>query len=190
MKTLNKLITKIFFRWKKWVYSSFSTNNNFVGKYIAQQPVVIRGKGKIEFGNNVKFGVINSPMFYDSYAYIEARAETALIEFGNNISINNNFKITAEKSIKIGDNTLIGFNCLIMDSNFHDLDPINRKNTDRNPKSVSIGKNVFIGHNVTILKGVKLGDNCVVGANTLVTKSFPENVVITGNPGKVIRELN
>ena len=54
---------------------------------------------------------------------------------------------------------------------------------------VTIGDNCWIGGGVTILPGVTLGDNVVVGAASVVTKSFPSNVVIAGNPAKVIREL-
>ena len=54
---------------------------------------------------------------------------------------------------------------------------------------VVIGNNVFIGMNATILKNVHIGNNCIIGANSLVNKSFPDNVVIAGNPAKVICTL-
>ena len=56
-------------------------------------------------------------------------------------------------------------------------------------KSVLIGDNVFIGQNVTILKGVKIGDNVVIGNGAVVTKSFPDNVIIAGNPAKIIKKI-
>ena len=54
---------------------------------------------------------------------------------------------------------------------------------------VTIGKNCFIGCNALILKGVVLGDNCVVGAGSVVTGQFEDNCVIAGNPARVIRTL-
>lgn len=54
---------------------------------------------------------------------------------------------------------------------------------------VSIGKNVWIGDNVSIMPGVTLGDNVIVGANAVVTHSFPDNVVIAGCPAKIIKTL-
>ena len=57
------------------------------------------------------------------------------------------------------------------------------------PKKVSIGNNVWIGGGVTILPGVSLGNNVVVGAGSVVTKSFPDNVIIAGNPATIIKKL-
>ena len=54
---------------------------------------------------------------------------------------------------------------------------------------MTIGDNVWIGGNAVILPGVTLGDNVVVGAGAVVTKSFPSNVAIAGNPAKVIKEI-
>ncbi|HMN31988.1 MAG TPA: acyltransferase [Chitinophagaceae bacterium] len=87
-------------------------------------------------------------------------------------------------TLEIGDDTIWAWNINIQTSN-HDF-------IDRNQytvKSVKIGKNCWIGGNVTILPGVELGDNVTIGANSVVTKSFPSNVVIAGVPAKVIREL-
>lgn len=55
---------------------------------------------------------------------------------------------------------------------------------------VKIGNNVFVGANSTILKGVTIGDNVIIGANSLVNKSFPDNVVVAGNPAKIIMSLD
>ncbi|MDE6772661.1 MAG: sugar O-acetyltransferase, partial [Muribaculaceae bacterium] len=54
---------------------------------------------------------------------------------------------------------------------------------------VAIGHNVWIGGDAVILPGVTIGDNVVIGAGAVVTRSFPSNVVIAGNPARVIKEL-
>ena len=54
--------------------------------------------------------------------------------------------------------------------------------------TVEIGNNVFVGVNAVVLPGVKIGDNSVVGAGAIVTKSVPANVVVAGNPARVISE--
>ncbi len=83
---------------------------------------------------------------------------------------------------------LIGFNCHIIDSAFHDLEIDKRKETQTpKPTEVIIEKNVFIGNNVTILKGVTIGRKyCSCNWIGMVTESCPENVIIGGVPAKVI----
>ena len=174
---------------RRMKYAFFSSNKNVEGKYIAHQPVLCNGNGKLIFGSNVNFVVINSPLFYNSYTYLEARNRDATIVFGNNVHINNAFSAISEKQISIGNNVLIGYNCQITDSDFHDLNKNNRQKTDPHPTTVSVADNVFIGNNVTILKGVEIGENSIVANGSVVTKSFPDNVIIGGVPAKIIKEL-
>lgn len=187
---IKNVISKLYLTFRKVLYACFSNNRNFQGHFKAFQPVVLRGKGEITFGKGVNIGVINSPLFYNTYAYIESRTKDAKITFGNNININNSFSIVSENEILIMDDVLIGYNCTISDSNFHNLEIEKRKRTDPEPKKVVIGNNVFIGNNVTLLKGVEIGDNCVVASGAIVTKSFPENVVIGGCPAEIINKLD
>lgn len=186
---LKNLIVKILLKCRKIKYSFYSNNNNVSGNFITHQPIVLRGKGKINVGYNVNIGVINSPMFYNSYGYIEARNEDATLNFGNNIHINNGFSIASEKSIIIKDNVLIGFNCHIIDSAFHNIEIDKRNETDPNPKEVVVEENVFIGNNVTILKGVTIGENSVIANGSIVTENCPKNVIFGGIPAKVIKPL-
>lgn len=89
--------------------------------------------------------------------------------------------------IEIGDNCMIGpKTCIYAIS--HPTNPNERQKSVDIPMKVSIGNNVWIGGNVVILPGISLGNNVVVGAGSVVTKSFPDNVIIAGNPAKVIKK--
>lgn len=88
-------------------------------------------------------------------------------------------------TLEIGEGTLWAFNLCIITGNHGLID-----RSDYTYKSVKLGKNCWIGNAVTILPGVELGDNVTVGANAVVTKSFPSNVVIGGNPARVIKEVH
>ena len=151
-------------------------------------PLLLKGKGKISFGENVQIGVISSPNFYSHYTYIEARFESSEVEIGNQVAINNGFSATAFGKITIGDNVLIGSNCTIIDTDAHDLDPEKRHSIPLS-SDINIRENVFLGSNVTILKGVTIGKNAVIGMGSLVLNDIPENVVAAGNPARVIRNL-
>ncbi|WP_286136886.1 sugar O-acetyltransferase [Philodulcilactobacillus myokoensis] len=71
----------------------------------------------------------------------------------------------------------------------HPLDPEKRKADVELGKPITIGNNVWMGGHVTILPGVTLGDNVVVGAGSVVTKSFGDNVVLVGSPARVIKTV-
>jgi len=73
---------------------------------------------------------------------------------------------------------------MIMDTDWHWNDPRTGPNAP-----VEIGDNVWLGINVTVTKGVTIGENTLVAAGSIVTKSLPANVVAAGIPAKVIREL-
>jgi len=114
-------------------------------------------------------------------------------EFGKNTKIGKNVFINScchfqdNGGIEIGDKTMIGQNVTIVTLN-HDINPETRINAT--PKSVKIGKNVWIGADCTILPGVTIGDNSVIGAGSVVTKNVPDNVVVVGNPARVIKYLD
>lgn len=167
-----------FFRRLK--YRLLSTNSRVKGKVLRHQPVQINGRGEISFRESVHIGVRNSPMFYNTYAYIEARTENASIVFEKDVAINNNFCAVAnESSITIGEGTTIGVNCQIYNCNFHSLDPSKRRTSSGKSAPVTIGKNVFIGNNVTILKGVTIGDDAVIGAGSTVMQNVDATVVFS-----------
>ncbi|TVZ53432.1 DapH/DapD/GlmU-related protein [Dokdonia sp. Hel_I_53] len=156
-----------------WKYKLLSTNESIEGAAILHQPAQINGKGHVRFRESVHIGVTNSPQFYNTYAYIEARQMGSEITFGSNVAINNNFCAIANESyIHIGDNTTIGMNCAIYNCNFHSLDPEKRRLETGESTPVIIGKNVFIGNNVSIWKGVTIADNVVIPAGSIVTKDI------------------
>lgn len=112
--------------------------------------------------------------------------------------------IMAEERIEIGSHCLISWSVGIADGDFHPLDPVQRRldaealapyapNRPARPPlrtaPIIIGDNVWIGMNAVILKGVTIGENSVVAAGAVVTKSVPPNVVVAGNPAVIAKEL-
>lgn len=108
------------------------------------------------------------------------------IEIGKNVFINSGCHFQDQGGIKIGDGTFIGPNVVLATLN-HGIEPEKRGNLY--PKPITIGNGVWIGGNVSILPGVVLGDNVIVGAGAVVTKNFPANVIIGGVPAKIIKTI-
>ena len=116
----------------------------------------------------------------------------ATLEIGDDTGISGG-SFCAARSVKIGKGCLIGANALVTDCDFHALKPEGRRHNS-NPEDVGcepvvIEDNVWLGANVTVLKGVRIGRDTVVAAGSVVTKSLPEGVLAAGVPAKVIREL-
>lgn len=113
----------------------------------------------------------------------------AEIVIGNNTGASGAV-IIATNSIRIGDNVLIGANCAIFDSDFHNLDPAKRNEHDSTSKPIVIEDNVFLGFSCFVLKGVTIGKNSVIGANSVVMTDIPPDSIAMGNPCKVILKRN
>ena len=114
----------------------------------------------------------------------------ANLRMGSNVSINRHSTINATGGVLIGDDVLIGPYVLLQsqDHRFEDAGvTFNRQGYDRRP--IAIGSNVWIAANVTVLPGVTIGDDVVVGAGSVVTRDIPPGSLAVGVPAKVIRTL-
>lgn len=112
---------------------------------------------------------------------------------GDNVSIMDNCQISCMDNVEIGDGCLLGENVFITD-NYHGrsdekdmLIPPTQRELISKEGGVQIGKNVWLGRNVCVMPGVRIGDGAVVGANSVVTKSIPAYSVAVGVPARVIR---
>ena len=113
------------------------------------------------------------------------------IIIGDDVQINGS-AITSKQRVEIGDGTLIAPNCVIVDSDFHvPWPPEDRQTTPTTglDEAVTIGKNVWLGLNVVVLKGVVIGDNAVIGAGSVVAKDIAANVMAAGIPAKTVKKL-
>ena len=97
-------------------------------------------------------------------------------------------RISASDEVTLGDGVMMANGAYITDSDWHGL--YDRIDRDERVTPVRIGHNVWIGDSAKVLKGVTIGDNTVVAAGAIVTRDLPANVVVAGNPAKIVKELN
>lgn len=108
-------------------------------------------------------------------------------EFGNDVNVSGNTSIICYENVKIGDESLISWDCLLMDTDFHKI--YDNQNNQINPdKSIEIGKHVWIGARSTILKGSIVPDYSIVGAGSIYSSEKTENnCIYGGNPARILK---
>lgn len=130
--------------------------------------VTFRGKCKIGMGSRVMV--------------------SGALELGENFLISGDGTIICNKKITIGDNSTMAWESVIMDSDLHKIYDADKAciNEDR---EVVVGERVWLGARSFILKGSRIGDGCIVGANTTISKTVEAtNAVIAGNPPRVVKQ--
>ncbi len=127
---------------------------------------------------------------------------------GENVWIEPDFRCEFGQNITIGDNVYINFGCVILDcgqvtigsgtligsnvglfSGNHTIDPVERAAGGLIPKPINIGSRVWLCGNVSVVPGVSIGDDSVIGAGSVVTHDIPSGVVAAGDPCRVLRKI-
>jgi acetyltransferase-like isoleucine patch superfamily enzyme len=135
-------------------------------------------------------------------AHLVAEARTSRIVIGNNVYIGGGTTLDCVDSIEIGDDVLISYQCLLLDSDGHSTDLDSRRSElarwkesgGRNwaaasTRPIRIGNGAWLGARTIVLKGVEIGEGAVVGAGSVVTRSIPAYTLAGGNPARIIRPL-
>lgn len=124
-------------------------------------------------------------------AYISIWPQQTL-SIGSNTAIGTCSYINTRCGLRIGNNVMLGHKVTIMDYDGHPIffegKILNDNTYGGDAKPICIGDNVWIGFGSTILKGVKIGEGAIIGANSCVTKNVPPKTLVAGNPIKVLRE--
>lgn len=171
----------------------------FYGKYFDYSvslfglPVINFNKGsRIKIGKNLV--LISSTYFSEPGinhpVTIRTLTRNSHLEIGDNVGISGG-GICCADSITIGNNVMFGANAFVTDTDFHKVDSLNRRFLNENIKisPVIIEDNVFLGMNVLVLKGSKIGKNSIIAAGSIVTSNIEENCIAAGIPAKKIKNI-
>lgn len=170
-------------------YALFCTKLFYKNARLIRRPVYMRGKSSITYCEGLTTG------HACRFDLPGGNKKTLII--GKNCEMGDYVHIVAHENVVIGDNVLMASKIFISDTNHGEYtgseqsSPVTLPN-DRKlvTRPVSIGNNVWIGENVCILPGVKIGNGCIIGANSVVTKDIPDNCIAAGSPAKVVKKWN
>lgn len=150
---------------------------------------------------------------YNQTLETETEKRTALLRdilgsTGENIIMEPNIRFDYGYNTHVGENFYANFDCTILDvcevhigkncmlapavqiyTATHPLHPVERNSGKEYGKPITIGNNVWIGGSAVVNPGVNIGDNVVIASGSVVTKNIPDNVVVGGNPAKIIKEI-
>lgn len=124
---------------------------------------------------------------------IGVKKKSEFCDFGKNSTITKPFlQLSGCSNIKIGDNVLFASNVLVTNEN-HGINPESTTpymDQKLSAQDVKIGNGCWIGEKVSILSGVTIGEKCIIGAGSIVTKSIPSYSIAVGNPARIIKQYN
>lgn len=128
----------------------------------------------------IKGDIVITAPFYCDYGFN--------ISVGKNFYTNHNCTILDGAKVEFGDNVFIAPNCVFSTAG-HAIDAEQRGKGLEIALPIKVGNNVWFGANVSVLPGVTIGDNTIIGAGSVVNKDIPSDVIAVGNPCRVIREI-
>ncbi len=165
-------------------------------KFVGWPAVIVFPGSKIAIGDHcvLRSRSRNNAIGINHRIIMRTQSAQAELIIGDHVGISGG-AICSKTSVWIGAYCLIGSNVVIADNDFHSISPDKRYNRYREPDTdipaepVKIGRNVWIGSDSYILKGVTIGDNSVIGAGSIVARDIPSDCIAAGNPARVVKKL-
>ncbi len=189
-----KFVGKILIIWNRWRFKRAGIHFGHGLRVRGHIQLQIRKGAKVVLGNNVTIssGNNSNPMGRNICSSIRVH-EGATLTIGNNFGMSSGC-LRVSQGVSIGDNVKIGALTIITDTDAHSMDPVLRANpktdfVNARKAPIVIKDNAFIGANCFICKGVTIGENSIVGACSVVTKSIPDNEIWAGNPARFIKKI-
>jgi len=170
--------------WVRWYRLRLGKRVSFGRGFLTNGRLIVRGPGRVVFGDNV-----NAWSHAEKNVLITYTPDS-LITVGDGTRLNG-AGIQAYTCVKVGPRCILG-STLLFDSDFHNPDPRLRhdRQAPRPSAPITLGENVWLGGQSAVLKGVTIGENSIVAFRALVVEDVPPNVVVAGNPARVVKQLS
>jgi acetyltransferase-like isoleucine patch superfamily enzyme len=124
---------------------------------------------------------LGANVYLAEYSRLVFEGPDGRMELGDNVFINARSEIRARELVRVGCDSILAFDVVVMDTNHHDIEGA------LTTAPTVIGSRVWIGARATVLRGVTIGDGAVVGAGSVVTQDVSAGTLVAGNPARVLR---
>lgn len=202
-KRINSYLKNVsFIHWPAFIFKNLTYR--LKGKKItSDHATLILGLHNIQTEGHLSIGQAGSLSHPDEKTFLDIRGtlivkDSSYLGKGSRVQIAKGGKCTFDgghfsglativikHSLTVGKGSVIAWNTEFLDWNSH---KIVYEGREEKARGIAIGEHVWIGSGAKILQGVTIGNGCMVAANSVVTKSFPDNVLIGGNPAKILKE--
>jgi lipopolysaccharide O-acetyltransferase len=180
---------------RKKIYNSLLARRLGVQRLNIHPDAYIRGLAHIAMGKNFYAG---RQFWLEAVTSHGGKTFTPRIVIGDDVSVNDSVHIAATNYVEIGNNVLMASKIYISDHNHGSYQGDNQSDPEMPPNirpvscdgRVVIEDNVWLGEFVTVLPGVTIGRGCIIGSNSVVTKSIPAHSVAVGSPARVVKKYN
>lgn len=183
-------LKKLWFMIKSELYFKYAFKNKFAS--MAGRPMVWGVWNIKVYGPNIHIGknctIAGADGFQTNLTTISFGGCEGSIKIGDNVLIMNGARISSANQIIISDGCMLANFSYIMDADWHDIN--DRTSSPGRNAPVVLEKGVWIGDSAIVCKGVRIGENSIVGAGSVVRRDVPPNVVVIGNPAKIVKHLD
>ncbi|HOQ11005.1 MAG: putative acetyltransferase [Spirochaetes bacterium ADurb.Bin218] len=174
--------------------SEYFYRRRFLNRFasVAGRPMVWGVWNVVVYGPNIHLGkncvIVGADGFRTTLTTVSYNGHQGSIKIGDNVLIMNGVRVSSASEIVIGDDCMLANFCYIMDADWHDI--YDRTSSPGKTAPVILERGVWVGDSAIICKGVRIGENSIIGAGSVVRKDVPPNCVVIGNPARVVKKLD
>ncbi|HOK01417.1 MAG TPA: acyltransferase [Spirochaetota bacterium] len=174
--------------------SEYFYRRRFLNRFasVAGRPMVWGVWNVVVYGPNIHLGkncvIVGADGFRTTLTTVSYNGHQGSIKIGDNVLIMNGVRVSSASEIVIGDDCMLANFCYIMDADWHDI--YDRTSSPGKTAPVILERGVWVGDSAIICKGVRIGENSIIGAGSVVRKDVPPNCVVIGNPARIVKKLD
>jgi acetyltransferase-like isoleucine patch superfamily enzyme len=155
-------------------------------------PVIWGIRNLIVYGPNISIGknviIVAADGYRTNLSSLKMGGREGRITIGDNVLIMNGVRVSSASSITIGDGCMLANHCYLTDADWHDIH--DRTSAPGGTRPIVLERGAWVGDSAIVCKGVRVGENSIIGAGAVVTRDVPPNAVVAGNPARVVKRLD